>query len=394
MNETLLKASKKRILFSNLLESIFLFLSSLILVFAVGMPIVNNNSTYQNALTNNVTYKDNMLEIGTSSKLFFYNEEFNNISTLDSIYYVYVIQNIKMCYEEYGDIYKEELDNYGYSTKKDFMDNFLIASYETDFLGYFYTSFILNKVDTNDELLVNYNTSYNGKFYYVNNVLKINEEGKEFFTFDNNYDKLPRLNVDICRYLFQYHVMDVSYSTLREVDASFYNYFKEIYSNAGDLLLKYKDYQINFNLYNETYEVIHSYKMYAGVFSFLISFVIFECIFPIFNKNKVNPSNLILSLARLNNYKDNSLKIILVNMICSLFKYFYISMFILLILGGINTLNFTLIEVGVFTISTYHLSVLSLFLGVISILTLTINKNNKGLSSLISKSIYFEKFIS
>lgn len=81
-------------------------------------------------------------------------------------------------------------------------------------------------------------------------------------------------------------------------------------------------------------------------------------------------------------------------MICSLFKYFYISMFILLILGGINTLNFTLIEVGVFTISTYHLSVLSLFLGVISLLTLTINKNNKGLSSLISKSIYFEKFIS
>ena len=82
MNETLLKASKKRILFSNLLESIFLFFSSLILVFAVGMPIVNNISTYQNALTNNVTYKDNMLEIGTSSKLFFYNEEFNNISTL------------------------------------------------------------------------------------------------------------------------------------------------------------------------------------------------------------------------------------------------------------------------------------------------------------------------
>lgn len=387
-NKYLLPTNSK-IFLSNLFDSLIVFVLMIVTFFGIIRPIYNTN--YQNeadvALNEN---KNKIVEIGKESHLFYYNDKFNTISEVSSLYKYFVMQNIKYCYENYPEIYKDDLDNVGYETKKDVFENYKTFDYSNVDLAYFMTTYLVDKKDNNGQLIL----EDASKNYFIDAFLDINNSGGEFYIFDGNYDVLPRLKVDVCRYLFQYHVMSVSYSTLRETNENFEKYYVNLYKKAGNFLLKINDYNEALTNYNNLYKTKNKNLISFILLSYLISVSLYSIIIPLFLKDKATLSDLVFKLRRLDFNKKPTNKSYFVNIFSLLIKQFYLILIICFIENGANLLSFKFIEIGVFTISIFHIGGLFIILTLISMIIKFSSKNHRSISERIFKVQYFEKVIS
>ena len=306
---TYLIAKRSRSFMAMALDSIIVCILTIVLFYAGANPILNANG--QNDL---IALKDEesskLMSILKDSHLAAYDDETGVLSTPESLYNVFVYQNIKYCYENYPEIYKDDLDEYGYETKKEFFKDVNEISFDNDYLGYFYTNYIIDKKDLNNENILDINKD-NANEYFVNEVLDLNkEEGSKFFEINNNdYSCYPRLNKDVCRYLFQYHLMNVSYSTLRDVDNAFYNYFLDRYVEAGNYLLEYEEYANALNNYNSYYDQIQSNLLTAVILTYTVIILIYYFIIPVFLPNKSSFAGFLLKIHRLTDDKKSKLYI-------------------------------------------------------------------------------------
>ncbi len=381
------------IFYINVIESLFILIGTIILFYVVARPILFYATPYLNDINLKEKSGNELTDILVESNLAEYDKKTNVLSTVDSLYSSFVYKNIKYCYESYKDIYKENLDEYGYETKLDFFNSVEEINYQNDNLGYFYTEYIIGKLDVNGDLIINIDDS-NKYNYFIYEVLDIDEEGNKFFEYDkNDLSIYPHLKLYVCRYLFQYHLMDVSYSTLRDTDNEFYNYFKDRYKEAGNYLLMYSDYEENLSLYNNLYDKTELNLLSTSILSYVGSLFIFSFIIPLCFKDKETLSLKLFKCKRLNkkdkatylNYFLDGLKSFLYN--------FYTLLFSLFIFGGTNLLNIHFLEIGVFTFNSLHIILLSLIVNMISLLILLIKKNSQGLFSLITKTKYFENIL-
>ena len=381
------------IFYINVIESLFILIGTIILFYAVARPILFYATPYLNDINLKEKSGNELTDILVESNLAEYDKKTNVLSTVDSLYSSFVYKNIKYCYESYKEIYKENLDEYGYETKLDFFNSVEEINYQNDNLGYFYTEYIIGKLDVNGDLIINIDDS-NKYNYFIYEVLDIDEEGSKFFEYDkNDLSIYPHLKLDVCRYLFQYHLMDVSYSTLRDTDNEFYNYFKDRYKEAGNYLLMYSDYEENLSLYNNLYDKIELNLLSTSILSYVGSLFIFSFIIPLCFKDKETLSLKLFKCKRLNKEDKSTYLNYFLDGLKSFLYNFYTLLFSLFIFGGTNLLNIHFLEIGVFTFNSLHLILLSLIVNTISLLILLIKKNSQGLFSLITKTKYFENIL-
>jgi len=381
-------SKKKKVIYSKLLDLLFVFIFSLTLYFSLAKPILNLTS-YPLDKKSKEEYSSLVIKVGEESHLFRYYEDEKAISTVDGLYRIYITMHIKLCYESYSE-YQTELDSYGYKDKLDIFKNYEKISYENGFLEEFYLDYIIDKKDINNNKIVSYDET-NKYEYYVLNVLKVEEEGKEFFNYnESNFKEIPHLNLDTCRYLFQYNFMGVSYSTLREVDNAFFSYFLTLYNEAGDLLLKEKEYSEALNMYNEYYSKVNSYDIYSLLLTFLTSYLIYFILIPLLNSNKQTLSERILNIVKLNLYKEFKITTFLYYLIIEFIYSFICAYFLSLIVGGVNLVNYKFIIIGLFTINLSHITLLFLILDAIFIIKFFVS-NNK-IDKKRKRIVYYEVF--
>ena len=327
------------IFYINVIESLFILIGTIILFYAVARPILFYATPYLNDINLKEKSGNELTDILVESNLAEYDKKTNVLSTVDSLYSSFVYKNIKYCYESYKDIYKENLDEYGYETKLDFFNSVEEINYQNDNLGYFYTEYIIGKLDVNGDLIINIDDS-NKYNYFIYEVLDIDEEGSKFFEYDkNDLSIYPHLKLDVCRYLFQYHLMDVSYSTLRDTDNEFYNYFKDRYKEAGNYLLMYSDYEENLSLYNNLYDKTELNLLSTSILSYIGSLFIFSFIIPLCFKDKETLSLKLFKCKRLNKKDKSTYLNYFLDGLKSFLYNFYTLLFSLFIFGGTNLLN-------------------------------------------------------
>lgn len=386
---TFIIPKRSRIFISNVLDALFVFLLTLICYFIGAYPILN--SIGQNSLVSEKNENAaEIVQILQDSHLALYDKSKNIISDVDTIYNIFVYQNIKYCYEEYPDIYKKELDEYGYESKKESLSTISSSSFENDYLAYFYTSYILNVKNKNGEKLVDY-SSNTSKEYFINEVLDLDKtDGQNFYETTSSYDVYPRLKIDICRYLFQYNLMGVRYSTVIDTNNNFYNYFLKRYEEAGELLLKYDKYSEALSNYNVAYMQIENNELFSLLSCYFISIFLLFIVFPLFNENKTTLGMSLMKVCRVNIKNKTTKKIYFLNAINSILHNFFIILIAGLIIGGPNLLNYHFIFIGVFTINLLHFVLLSLIVNVISLLMFLGRKDKKGLFSLTTKCSYVQ----
>lgn len=386
---SILLADKKKILYSKLLDAIIFIALFFVIYYSASYQILKATS-YKNDLTLKENYATEVINIGVESKLYEYDEETKVISTVESVYTQFIYRNIKLCYEKYPEIYKEDLETYGYDDET--FKNIDIETYENGHLSQFYLNFIIDKVDKHNNKIVNY-TEENKYEYYVLNVLKVKDEGSEFFDYvENDYETLPRLKKDICRYLFQYNVKNISYSTLRTVDSNFYNFFVSIYQEAGDLLMKYDSYNNAFNNYEYYYELVNKELLNTVLITFLISFIILYIVVPQIFKNNMTLGRFFLKIVKLSNEKEYKIKGFFIETLFNLIKCFCLFAFFTLVAGGLNLVNFKFLTIGIVTISSLHVSLLAIIYSFISFIFLLARKTNDGLSEMAAGLYYYEDF--
>ena len=385
-------ASNKSIILANLINSLITLLLIVISFFGIIRPIYYN--AYQSKKDEEISLnKEKILEIGKDSHLIYYNNKTNAISNVDGLYKIFVYQNIKYCYEKYAEIYKEDLDNVGYLTKKDFFKDVKENDYLNNDLAYFMTTYIIDKVDkNNNKILEVLDNDY--KKYFIDTFIDINNTGSNFFTFDGDYNTLPRLNIDTCRYLFQYNVMKSNYSTLRNVDNEFSNYFTKLYKTAGDYLLKYKDYNDSFYRYEKLYNTKSNNLLGLIFLSYIISISISELLIPLVNKKSRTIGEYIFKLSRLNQDKSFNKITILKNYLLAFIKHFYLLFFIIFIEGSLNLLTFKFLVLGNLTISFLHIISLFIILSSISLILKLSSKTQRSLGERIFKFRYYQETIS
>ncbi len=385
-------ASNKSIILANLINSLITLLLIVISFFGIIRPIYYN--AYQYKKDEEITLnKEKILEIGRDSHLIYYNNKTNAISNVDGLYKIFVYQNIKYCYENYSEIYKEDLDNVGYLTKKDFFKDVKENDYINNDLAYFMTTYIIDKNDKdNNKILDVIDNDY--KKYFIDTFMDISNSGSKFFTFDGDYNTLPRLNVNTCRYLFQYNVMKSNYSTLRNVDNEFSNYFTKLYKTAGEYLLNYKEYNESFYTYERLYNTKSNNLLGLIFLSYMISISISELLIPLFNKKSRTIGEYIFRLSRLNEDKSFRKITILKNYLLAFIKHFYLLFFIIFIEGSLNLLTFKFLILGNLTISFLHIISLFIILSSISLILKLSSKTQRSLGERIFKFKYYQETIS
>jgi len=390
--EKVILAKKGKIIYTKLLNLLFLITLFFVNYFAISRNILLYGTSYQSDKQLKEKSGEEVIKIGVESHLIKYYEDSNAISTVEGLYKIYVVSNIKLCYEAYPYIYKEELDKYGYLEKKETVNAYDIESWESGFLEQFYLDYIIEKTNKEGNRIVSY-TNETKYEYFIENVLDLSNSGKDYFVYDeNNYKILPHFNLDIARYLFQYNIMGVNYSTLRNVDNEFYSYFKNVYQNALSILMEVEDYSISLSTYNSMYYKTNNFLCLTIVLTFIFSFLIIFLIVPLINKKHQNIVEIILKLIKLDQNKEIKIKYIFISLINDLILSLSIFFLFFLVIGGSTLINYTLIKIGVFTINSLHISIFNLFISLLNLIIRLIKKDSRALEEKIFKINYYEIF--
>lgn len=364
----------------------FIFLLSILLTFGVSKPILNNSNFKKNEEILN-SYKTELFRIGSTSKLMIYDESTNTVLDFNSTYRQYILENILYSYNCDDEI-KNDLENIGFSSYNYAFTNIKYIDYSCDLIGYFYTSWIVDKKDSDGNNIVNYNLT-NSKDYFLSNVLKIESDGYKYYQLNSDKELLPYFTKDTSRYFFEYYVKGVSYSTLRELDTSFYNYFKKIYKNAGDLLAKYSEYSSISLAYNNLYNEINKKSVLISVLIYFSSYFVYLIVYCICRFKTIG--ELIFHAYRLDRKKERSVGSNISYSIFNMFKFFVITPLITLFIGGSNAVDILLFKIGVITVRIMHIAFIPFLYLIISVFFLFLSESKRSLTDRISFSSEYKK---
>jgi len=351
---------------------------SLIVLFAMVNPILNSQVFYQDLVNQKDDNYSTIQEIGTESKLIAVSSDSDTNYTFDMMYKLYVSEHILLSYS-YS---PENLDEIGF-TPDLIASSISKASYSSDFLAYFYTNFIADKTTSDNSPIID---AEDYKEYYKDNVLDI--DSNDWWVTDG--DELPHLKDDYARYLTEYLILGISYSTITEVSNNFEAYFSRLYTQAGSDLMKVPEYLNAYNNYTEVYNSIttikNSWVAISTGFIFLLSYILY----PLIHGNYQTLGYRIFHLGSADENQSFKYYHYILKVLGSLISAFFVVGIVGLIFSGSSFFGITLFAFNSITFTTGVFIGISILLDIASLMGVLFTTSNKGLSNLISGTQDYE----
>lgn len=384
-NKVFYQETSQRPFLMSLLNTVFILLTSLAVFFATFFPI--GNSLYGEDKKQMNIDAELLYSIGEDAKLL---HRFDNgdIYSINNSYEYYLRTILKYNYENSN--YDLDSDIEKYKEKQETFAPFINISVTDntvtdDFFGNFYTQFILDKKDVDGNLVLDYK-SINPKEYFYHEILDIDNEGSKFFKESNG--EYPYLKDDVRKALYSYNFLKNVNDKYYQVDVKFFRFFVQKFNISGEFLKKYAAYGPILNRHNEIYAKLQNYDKIAVFASFFASFISLIVIFPLFNKYKRNPAEMILNrtyLAEKDEEEFVSTKSLIIRFFYGIIKYFFV-LFILCFLINPNLAFQGLFNLGAFPISLFLLAIISLLISGISLSISIARKDKKNLENLVSQT--------
>lgn len=377
----------QRPFFMTLLNSLFILLGSLLIYFSVFTPIENN--VYGEKIEQFKKDEETLFSIGEQSKLI---KRFDSgqLYTVNNYYEYYLRVLLKYNYEHSSYDLEEDPDKY--NDKKNSFEPFIdIAVTENtisdDFMGDFFTKFIVGKEDEDGNLVLDYKGE-NPKQYFYYGVLDIDGEGSAFFndSIDGNY---PLFKEEVRSALFAVNFNKNYAGEGPDIDKAFLEFFLQKLNYSGDFLMKYKEYGYVLDRYNSTYDVLFEYDQISTFTSISVSFLVFIFVVPLCNKKRQNLAEIILKRIYLKDKGEEggvvSFTSFIIRALYGIIKYFYLITIFSFFTNP--AVGFTpLIALGSFPISIFTLGFLTILVSAISLSISMIRPDKKNLENLISKT--------
>lgn len=368
-----------------LLNSVFILLGSLAIFFATFFPI--GNALYGEDKKQMNEDVEVLYSIGEEAKLI---HRFDNgdIYSINNSYEYFLRTILKYNYENSD--YDLDIDSEKYKEKQDTFKPFIdISVTETtvndDFMGNFYTQFIEGKKDTDGNLVLDFGST-NPKDYFYYEVLDIDGDGAKFF--ETTSGEYPYLKDDVRRALYSYNFLKNVSDKYYKVDTEFFQFFVQKFNISGEFLIKYEAYGPLLIRHNEIYTKLQNYDRTAIFVSSLAGFLSIIVIFPLFNKYKRNPAEIIFNRAYLVEKDEEevaSTKSFVIRCFYGVIKYFF-AIFLLAFFVNPNLAFQGLFNLGVFPVSLFLFGIISLLINAVSLSISIARKDKKNLENLISQT--------
>jgi hypothetical protein len=365
-------------IYAVILDWVILAGLSLIILFGVVSPILNSQVFYQNLVSQKDENYTTIQEIGVESKLISISSDSGTNYTFDMMYKLYAAEHILLSYS-YS---PENLDDIGFTTDL-IASSIAEASYSNDFLAYFYTDYITDKTASDNSPIID---TEDYKEYYKDNVLDI--DSNDWWVADG--DELPHLTDDYARYLTEYLILGISYSTITEVSDNFEIYFSELYTQAGSDLMKVPEYLNAYNNYTEAYDSISSIKnswvAISTGFIFLLSYILY----PLIHGNYQTLGYRIFHLGSADENQSFKYYHYILKVLGSLISAFFVIGLVGLLFSGSSFFGITLFTFSSITFTTGIFIGLSVLIDIGSLIGVLFTTSNKGLSNLLSGTQDYE----
>lgn len=331
---------------------------------------------------------DIVLNVGTGSGLLKTNDSNTMLYTGNSYYEFFLGTILKYDFE--SDIYDLNEDPDGYKKYQEKFDAFKKITIhdgfvDDDYVGNFYTKFILDRTDSTGQKLVDYDKNA-AIPHYFKEVMHFDDPnlGGKFFKYvdDSNY---PHLIDNTRSLLFGYAIKQVTTNEMAQLDREFYNYFIKVFMDAQSLLMKDSEYKTAYDAFEKANTNIVNYEYTANYVTLVFSIVFMSFIFPFFNKKRANPGELITGSQRVNDDGEFNIKNKLLLLLASFFKYYHL-IFIIGMLGESQVLTRPILNIIGFDVNALFFVVISVVYCVASIIYSVINKEHRNLDALISQT--------
>lgn len=372
-----------------LINAVTMVLTAIGIYFASFFPIGNATFGEKEAQMNQD--REVLLRISQDSKLGHIYENGNYFSINDS--YVYYL-NMLLKYNYETSEYDMEKDLELYKEKQEEFKNVKDITVTTtvitdDFIGEFFTIFAVDKKTKEGQPIVDY-LGKTPKDYFYYEILDIDGVGKEFFK--ETTGEMPYLKDDVRKALYQYNCLRMVNNDYYKIDSAFFNYFVKIFDKSGTFLLSYGDYKETLDRHDAIFLEIQNYQTVGMIVSFLVGFTATLVIFPLFNKYKRNPAEIILKRAYLREDNEGnayySTSSFVIRTIYSLIKYFF-AFFLMAVIINLDIAFASLLYIGSFPISLFTITVITLLINAVSFSCSFIRTDRKNLENLLSRTRVF-----
>lgn len=363
----------------NLIDSISILLCAFILLGTISVPIyygvVKEKEEEATAL------RKEMTEIGLESKLLHVFDD-GAAYSLNNFYAYWVRVLLKYTYENSDYDMDSDPDNY-----KEFKNEFDVFPSITnnpdyvddDFIGYYYTKYAVDKVDSENNKIVDYKGK-DPKQYFYEDVLLIGEDNKFFEKpVDGNY---PLLKKEVRTDLFTIHLMNISKS---EYDNEFFAFFTTAFENAGNLLLKEERYHTPYIKYVDLDKDLQLFYSLSIVLSISIAYIVSLGILPIFFRYKRTIGHLVMKNVMLDEEMDLSFKSHALRFGYGLIRHFYLIMIIGFAIHPSFVFN-NLFYIFVMPISLFMIVLLTLTFNVISVGVAVTRRDGRNIENLLTNT--------
>ncbi len=364
---------------ASLLDLLFATALSIAIYLSIFYPIYLNS--YSGTIKECDDARKTMLRIGCDSKLMHLQSDGDSVYTLNDSYQYYVRTILRYSYES-GD-YDMANDSERYAEKKEEMDlfpaiNVTESSFDDDFLGYFYTSFAVERglVDS----------SVSAKEHYLKQVLDIEGEGKAFWK--ENGAGHPLLNDSTRTSLFRYNVLKLASSESGQIDRAFFAYFTKIYEEAGNLLLTMPEYKGAFDIYEADYSTLLNYKTMAFAVSASSAYLILFVIVSLFLPYRSSLGQLIFRMASLNEEGEMEMSGFLLSRLVEIVKHFPF----IVPLGMVVDAQILFQNLGTSPVNLLLIALIAVLVDIVSTLLLMTKKDARSLFDLTSRTYTFRYY--
>ena len=397
--EGYLRSSRR--IYAGLIDSILLIIASFIILIS-GMEILQNCiPQYKSKIDEINIQRVECYKIEEEAKLYEFNTNKDGLSDYDSIikqedtFKKYCLSNITYSYnnnETTRDNYFKTFEVKPVDMK---IDDKIIseATFDNDYLGYFYSNYIKTHDFSN---ILELNTdSFDGKTYFKK-VLKDNSIGTTW-NYNESNDLLPVLNIEYSATLYGY----LFYSLGGQEGLNSYNFLVKQYQNvwkvSSEFLFKSNEYSVHYNVYKNLYASCSADIVYLCLISYLIGFLLAIVLPTLLFKNGRTLGLFIFKGAIID--KDGlevSKTQIFLRLLIQFFTFFGTMVFTCFMGGGLNTgWMYPLINIGSIGISFFHITTFSLLIPIVNLFLMVIRKNKTSLVELASRTLvidtkYFE----
>lgn len=347
---------------STLLDTIFILLISLLLNF-VSVSIFKNSSAYKYSEDNINLKVDEINSLFLKANLASFDEENNKLISGNDLFTIYLKENIALSF----DIYSEEL-----STKEveiddinENLENVSLASYENDYLAYFYVNYLPSIGEPNF-----------GKEYFIN-YLKSQQNSQEIYDFSKDF---PNFKFDIAFNIYSYLFNEKSSEAIND-----YNLVKKIYGNvigkSYEIITNLKDYKKLYSSYNDSYSYLVNIINAILCLTYLISFLIVYLVTTLFFKNGQTLGKKLNKVILISRHEDKIRNSnLIVRLILDFIGNFYLIFGSSLLISGIQTLVFGNVPLYIFIVISFIYQLLNLIFSLV-------RKDGCSLNDIFSKCI-------